>query len=447
MIGTLDDDTVGFSFVCPASRRQPTMNATDRKVPWICGVLMCILLFSAACQPVRAPAVSAPPATAEAEQAETAAVETMPTPVELTPEKTALDSETVKKIEAVANATLSMRPVPGIAVCAVKDGRVVYANGFGVAETGTNEPVTAQSLFQLMDTGRTLVAVAVMQLVEQGKVDLDAPITDYLPYFEMQDERYKQITVRHLLTSSSGLPIPHEVFIDNWTGKTAQYDDSALERTVRSLSDLELHHDPGRVYTYSNFDYELLGDLVAKVSGQTFESYMQEHILSPLGMIHSTYLPKEADPALLVSPHMNKGKDVYVSDVETDGRKHGPSLGLWSSSEDMCRWMMANINRGELDGQRVLNPASYDLIWAPVIASGLDAPYDKFGMGWYANDSGDHLRIAYQAMDIGFNTAIQLLPDEKMGVVVLVNLWTSFGENGSGYALGLSDHLLTILRK
>ena len=127
---------------------------------------------------------------------------------------------------------------------------------------------------------------------------------------------------------------------------------------MRSLSDVKLDFAPGSGFL-SNFDYDVLGDLIAKVSGQTFEAYMQEHVLTPLGMTQSTYLPKQADPAALVSPHMNKGNDVFVSDLATDGREHGPSLGLWSSIADMCRWVKANLNRGELDGQRILDDASY----------------------------------------------------------------------------------------
>lgn len=333
------------------------MNATLRSTIWLCGALICVLFFTAACRPVQAPSTNA-----------------LPAPTQAAPEAKGLDSATVADLENLIQETMSASSVPGMAACVVKDGRVVYAKGFGVTKFGTDIPVTPQSMFQVMDAGRTLVAAAVMQLVEQGKVDLDAPVTTYLPYFQMKDERYKKLAVRHLLTGSSGLPVPDQRLIKNWIGKTPAYDDGALERTVRSLSDAQLSYEPGdmSMARYSNFDYEILGDLIAKVSGQTFEAYMQEHILTPLGMTHSTYLPKQADPAGLVSPHMNEGSDVFVSDVVTDGREHGPSLGLWSTTDDMCRWLVANLNRGELDGQRILDAASYDLIWEPLVGLGWD---------------------------------------------------------------------------
>ena len=128
-------------------------------------------------------------------------------------------------------------------------------------------------------------------------------------------------------------------------------------------------------------------------------------------MTHSTYLPKQADPAALVSPHMNKGKDVFVSELQTQGREHGPSLGLWSSANEMCRWVMANLNRGELDGQRILDAASYDVIWEPRVLTGYTIPWDRFGLGWFVSTPDNRLRLSYHAEDVGFQSDLRLVPD------------------------------------
>lgn len=405
------------------------MKAIDRSAIWFCSALVVALLLTAACRPIQAPAANTPP-----------------TPTEAPSAITVLDSDTTARIETAVAGTMSQRSVPGMALCIIKDGQVAYSKGFGVATVGTDKPVTSQSMFQLMDAGMALVAEAVLQLVEQGKVDLDAPITEYLPYFQMKDRRYKEITVRHLLTNSSGLPIPHDIPIKNWEGNTAQYDDGALERHLHSLSDTLLNFGPGSYFSYSKWDYELLGDLIAKVSGQPFEAYMQEHILAPLGMTQSTYLPKQADPAALVSPHMNQGKDVFVSDVATDGREHGPTLGLWSSIDDVCRWMMADLNRVGPDGQRILDDASYDRFWATSVPTAYGSLFDRYGMGWFTGTLGDHKHLTDYGADVGFQSTIRVLPDDKFGIALMTNLWTDNYQNGApAYGWTLTDDLMGIL--
>ena len=160
------------------------MNATVRSTILLCGALICALLLTTACRPVQAPAITESPSAAE-----TVVVGKAPTQ---TQEISTLASQTVTRMEEVIEFTMRYHGAPGVAVCIVKDGKVAYAKGFGVATVGTDKLVTPDSLFQLMDTGRTLVTDAVMQLVNEGKVDLDAPITTYLPYFQMKDERYKR---------------------------------------------------------------------------------------------------------------------------------------------------------------------------------------------------------------------------------------------------------------
>lgn len=135
-----------------------------------------------------------------------------------------------------------------------------------------------------------------MQLVENGQVDLDMPVIKYVPYFRIADERYKTITVRQMLTHTSGMPDEGDYEWDK-----PQSDDGALERYVRGLGNrnLRLEFEPGSKFQYSNMAYEILGDLIAKVSGTSFEDYVRVHILEPLRMAKSTLLLKDADPKLM----------------------------------------------------------------------------------------------------------------------------------------------------
>jgi CubicO group peptidase (beta-lactamase class C family) len=189
--------------------------------------------------------------------------------------------------------------LPGFAIGVVKNGKLIYAKGFGVAKLGGTTAITSKSLFHMASVTKTFVATAVMQLSEKGKIDLDAPVIRYLPYFKLNDERYRTITIRQMLSHTSGIP---DTVNYNWD--KPEYDAGALERFVRSIADQKLVFAPGEKFAYSNTAYEMLGDVIAKVSGESFEDYVQHKILTPLGMKDSTLLVREANPQLLTSPHI-----------------------------------------------------------------------------------------------------------------------------------------------
>src|SRR5262249_1167333 len=156
-----------------------------------------------------------------------------------------------------------------LAIGIVAEGRVQYAQGFGSTMMGDDShPITSRTLFHLGSITKPFVATAVMQLVERNKVDLDAPICTYLPYFILDDSRAESITVRQLLTHTSGMP---DVADYGWN--RPRYDNNALEHYVRSIRDQTLRWAPGSQFGYSNVAYEVLGDLVAKASNVTFEEY------------------------------------------------------------------------------------------------------------------------------------------------------------------------------
>jgi CubicO group peptidase (beta-lactamase class C family) len=319
--------------------------------------------------------------------------------------------------------------VPGLALGIVQDGQVVYAEGFGVARVDTDQPVTPQSVFQIADQTHTFTALAALQLAEQGKLELDAPVVEYLPYFRLADERCSQITVKHLLTQMAGLP-PTPYWAPNldWEGKTVQTDDGALERYVHSLGDVQLHSDPGTRFVYCNMSYDIAGDVIAKVSGQLFEEYMAQHILAPLGMDHSTFYPEQVDPALRVTPHVYAAgeRKVAVCELATHSRERAPSVGLFTTVADLSRWVMVHLNRGELDGTRILQSAGYDLLWEPVAELPKDwgNHYQFFALGWFLGANRSHPVRHYWGGDLGFHNSVYLVPDRMAGVVALGNQFT-----------------------
>jgi CubicO group peptidase (beta-lactamase class C family) len=253
---------------------------------------------------------------------------------------------------------------------------------------------------------KPFVATSIMQLVERGTLDLDAPVVKYLPYFRLADDRYNQITVRQMVTHTSGMPD-----VEDYEWDKPQYDDGALERYVRSLTNQKLLFAPGERVQYSNMAFEVLGDVVAKASGESFDDYVQRHILAPLQMTDSTLFLKQANPTLLTWGHELDEQGVpSPSRVFPYNRMHSPSSNLHSNVLDMARWAIANLNRGEREGRRILQASTYDIMWTPA-----------HQLGWWLGVYRGTRMITHEGGDTGYRTDLVLLPDKRIAVVWMQN--------------------------
>ncbi|MFN8446169.1 MAG: serine hydrolase [Caldilineaceae bacterium] len=339
-----------------------------------------------------------------------------------------LDAATTAQIETILTQTMQTVGVPGYAMCIVKDGNVVYDKGFGVTQLGGSQPVTPQSVFSIRSTTKSFTAIALMQLVEQGKVDLDAPVTKYLPYFSMADPAYQQITVRMLASHTSGL-------IDDTTFQTMPPKSeepaaigAAIEWFVRSLADDKLTAAPPTVWQYAGANFILLGDIIGKVSGEPYDVYITQHLLEPLGMIHST-LDVETIPAgALVGEHVTTAGVVKATPLSDYGGFEAPEGGIYSTCEDMTRWMQVHLNRGKLEGTRILKTEIYDRLWHAETPTGLDEFFGptatNYGLGWVMGTEADHFFAGHGGGGGGQNIGFQLVPSDNMGVTVLANWGT-----------------------
>jgi len=332
------------------------------------------------------------------------------------------------RLDSLISEGVRAQHVPGLAVGVVQDGRLVYARGYGHAVMNrADRTVTPATLFHMASVTKPFVATAIMQLVEQGKLKLDDPVERLLPYFRPADPRAARITVREMLTHTSGLP---DVADYDWD--KPQNDDGALERYVRSLNDRKLLWDPGTRYAYSNLAFDVLGDVIAKVSGVSFEDYVRLHILQPLGMHESTLLMDRADSTLIAAGYTRtSGGDSSIPiKAYPYNRVHGPSSDLMSSVLDMSRWAIANLNRGEMDGVRILSAASYDTLWKPAAEvefcrppSHVDCrkPGISVGLSWFLEQKNGHLVVSHGGGDDGFITELLLIPDRRFALVMMTN--------------------------
>ncbi|MBN1550902.1 serine hydrolase [bacterium] len=309
--------------------------------------------------------------------------------------------------------------IPGLSLGLVQDNEIIYAREFGVQNLKTLTTVSFDTLFCMASVSKPFVATAIMQLVEKGEIDLDIPIIQYLPYFEIDDDRYQQITPRQILSHTSGMPDLTELeYIELW--KYPEYDDSASERFVKGLRKKKLVADPGERFHYSNIAYNVLGHLIAKVTGISFERYMKEHILVPAGMPHSTYLIEEIPKELMAVPHL-RAPGAMVNPIYPYHRADGPSSNLHSSAREMCQWCKICLELSNSTVWNILNPDHFETMWTPAIKRGGLSINEFTGLGWNLGTYKGEKTISHMGGAAGFNSFLVILPVKSRAAVAMFN--------------------------
>jgi len=317
-------------------------------------------------------------------------------------------------IDSIALAQKESFELPGLAIGVMKDNKVIYAKGIGVQGLDIKDPMTTKSLFHMASVSKPFVATAMMQLVEAGKVDLDKRLVEYLPYFSMSDERYKDISIRQMLNHTSGIPD-----VQDYEWDKPQYDDESVERYVKSLSGDQLDFTPGEDFIYSNTAFDILAAVITKASGLTFETYMEKNIFEPVGMINSTFAKPEVPAELATKPHiLGPELEMVVSEVYPYNRIHAPSSTLHSNVEDMMLWAQVNLNGGEINGKRIYSPESYDLLTTGQL--GL-VDRDSVCLSWFKGYVGDYRKLGHSGGDLGYRTYFGFVPEAGVAVVTMGN--------------------------
>ncbi|MFZ1269212.1 MAG: serine hydrolase domain-containing protein, partial [Anaerolineae bacterium] len=202
-----------------------------------------------------------------------------------------------------------------------------------------------------------------------------------------------------------------------------------LEQAVRSLSDEQLISAPGEAWNYSGWGYSMLGAIIVKVIGEPFESYMHQRWLEPLGMANSTFVMDEVDPDLYVTRYISAEDGSAAAMEHFVDPRDVPAAGLWSSCDDMTRWARFMLNKGELNGRRLLQPESINAMWTSVASTPwMDAlgpwygPYvGEYGLGWYVGEKAGHRLAGHAGAGDGVNTHIQFAPDDGLAVIAMDN--------------------------
>jgi CubicO group peptidase (beta-lactamase class C family) len=315
--------------------------------------------------------------------------------------------------ETVA-ATLERWNVPGMAVGVLHNGTVT-TEGFGVASLETKQPVRADTLFQIGSITKVFTATLVMRLVEEGLLDLDTPVSQYLPDLELADESaLKTITMRHLLSHTSGLE--GDRFDDYGIG------DDALTKAVAEFNTLRQLTAPGELWTYCNSGFNLAGAVIERLLDTTFEAAVRERIFEPLKMERSFFFAHEAIvyPVAVGHSQVNPGEPKHeVARLYPLPRCVNAAGGIISTVGDLLRFAQAHLENGTLEGTTILTHESVQAMQVPQTEAANFV--DNYAIGWAVRTIDGVKVIGHGGSTNGFQAQLTIVPEKNFAIAMLTN--------------------------
>ena len=325
------------------------------------------------------------------------------------------------ELKAEIGRILNRWPAVGLAVGVVRHGRLESFHGHGFADIASNTPVTEDTAFRIGSITKTFTAIAVMQLWEQGLIDLDAPANDYLRAYRLIPAKaaYGPATLRHLLTHTAGLP---EVVYPSRMLQPIFGEMVKVGRPVPSLAEyyrggLRMVAEPGTRYIYSDHAFATLGQVVEDVSGQPFDRYLHKQVFEPLGMSDTDLLRSEAVKTRLATGYqLGSAAAKPVDDCEVITAGGG---AIYSTPKDMARYLAALLGGGANEYGSVLKRETLATMYAPHYQP--DPRVPGIGLAFSRFDLGGHLAVEHGGIIPGFNSQIFAAPDDGVGVMAFTN--------------------------
>jgi CubicO group peptidase (beta-lactamase class C family) len=315
----------------------------------------------------------------------------------------------------------SRHPAVGLAVGVVQDGRLDLFHGHGLADIVSRTPVTEDTVFRIGSITKTFTAVAVLQLCEQGLVDLDAPVGGYLRAYCLIPAKpgHRPPTIRQLLTHTAGLPqlvYPARAF-QPVLGETVAYGQRVPALAEFYRGRLHLIAEPGTRHTYSNHGFATLGQIVEDITGQPLRAYFREHIFGPLGMTDTDLARSDRVSARLATGYTLRAggpRPVRDCDLVTVG-----AGGIYSTTADMARYVAALLAGGSGEHGPILKPETVTSIFAPHYQP--DPRLPGVGLGFFRHNLGGHLVAGHDGLVPGFISQLSLAPHDGTGVMAFTN--------------------------
>jgi CubicO group peptidase (beta-lactamase class C family) len=315
------------------------------------------------------------------------------------------------KVEATVEAQRKAQKIPGVGLAVCRDGKLLKSSGYGLANVELDVPVTQETNFQTGSVGKQFTSMAVMMLVEEGKIGLDDKLSKYIP---ASPAAWKDVSIRHLLTHTSG--------IADYGGEEDTMDKGVInfrkdyteDELVQAFAKMPMDFAPGEKWSYSNTGYVLLGIVIHKASGEFYGDFLQERIFRPLGMT-ATRIISEAD----IVPHRSAGYRLVKGELKNQ-EWVSPTLNttadgaLYTNVLDLAKWDAALWER------KFVKPSSYEAMWTPVKLN--DGKTHPYGFGWFLDNKNGRRAVSHDGAWQGFTMSIVRYLDDHLTIIVMTNL-------------------------
>ncbi|MGD9723455.1 MAG: serine hydrolase [Pirellulales bacterium] len=353
------------------------------------------------------------------------------------PARTVRAAEPLAGLDDYLTKAIADWKVPGLAIAIVKDDALVHAKGYGVRKLGESTPVDERSLFAIGSTSKAFTAACLAILADEGKLKWDDPATKYLPSFELYDPyATRELTVRDLVCHRCGLSRGDALWY------ATAYDRAEVLRRLRYLKPSWSFRSR---YGYQNIMFLAAGEIVPAVTGQSWDEFVKQRIFLPLGMNSACTSVKElASNSNVATPHVElEGTLEPVAWRNIDNV--GPAGSINASVADMAQWLRLQLGQGLLDGKRIVSAAAIDEMQSPQTVVRLedvtqrfypDAHLMAYGLGWFLHDYRGRKVVEHGGAIDGMRAQVALVPEEKLGVVILCN------KGGSGLPGPLMFHVI-----
>ncbi len=330
------------------------------------------------------------------------------------------------QIDSLAELTLKTFDVPGIAVALVKDGKIIHAKGYGVRSLNNKLPVDENTLFGIASNSKAFTAAALGMMVDEGKLKWDDKVIDHIPTFRMYDPYVTDaFTVRDLLTHRSGLGLGAGdlMFFPDGNKFTKEEMISNI-RYLKQVSGFRTQYD------YDNNMYIVAGEVLARVSGMSWEDFIEQKIMQPIGFTTSkaSWGRVHNNPNIIDAHVPFNGK---VQAIAHDWSENANAAGgIMSNLTDLSKWVILQMNNGKYGeglSKKLFSEEVHDEMWAPQTIIRVGGPgqynthYASYGLGWFLNDVKGYKQVSHTGGLLGTVTQITLLPELQLGIIVLTN--------------------------
>ncbi len=327
------------------------------------------------------------------------------------------------EIDILADRTLKTFNVPGIAIGIVKDGKLVFAKGYGVANIKTGKKVDANTLFGIASNSKSFTSAALAMLVDEGKINWDDKVIKYLPEFKMYNDYVtNEFTIRDLLTHRSGLGLgAGDLMI--WPDEH-DFTPKDIVKNIQFLTPVSAFRTK---YDYDNLLYVIAGEVIEKVSGTSWCDFVETRIMQPIGMTSSagSWL-RLKDTTNTVVPHVpTNGKLEVIPRYKN--HIFDAAAGVYSSVNDLSKWLIVQLNNGKYDNKQLFSKKEHDEMWKAqtIMPLPTNQPYKtlfrSYALGWRVEDVNGHLQVSHSGALDGIFTQTLMIPEINLGIIVLTN--------------------------